>query len=140
MTSWIQSNPRKSKNINVNAVMHCMLSFIILKRTKELTLKTKPTVLNKFIIMCISTFTMSPLHAYYMLHMPTACFHYMPTACSHYMPTAHLHYMPTARLHYMSTACLHYMSTTYLHLHVYYMSTLTCLYLYFLFSLCIKQN
>ena len=49
MPSWIQSNPRKSKNINVNAVMHRTLSFIILKRIKELTLKTKPTVLNTFV-------------------------------------------------------------------------------------------
>ena len=137
MTSWIQSNPRKSKTINVNAVMHCMLSFIILKRTKELTLKTKPTVLNKFIsnvhiyiynvsITCLlHASIICLLHASitYLLHASITCLLHVSITCL-------LHVSITCLLHVYIT-CLHYMSPLRL-LHVYitclhYMSTFACL-------------
>ena len=167
MTSWIQSNPRKSKTINVNAVMHCMLSFIILKRTKELTLKTKPTVLNKFIsnvhIYIYNVSITCLLHASIicLLHASITCLLHVSITCLlHVSITCLLHVSITCLLHVYIT-CLHYvycMSTLHVSismstLHVYYISTFsclhymstTCLHLHvciyiFLFSLCIKQN
>ena len=145
MTSWIQSNPRKSKTINVNAVMHCMLSFIILKRTKELTLKTKPTVLNKFIsnvhiyiynvsITCLlHASIICLLHASitYLLHASITCLLHVSITCLlHVSITCLLHVSITCLLHVYIT-CLHYVycmstlhvSITCLHLHV----SITCL-------------
>ena len=118
MTSWIQSNPRKSKTINVNAVMHCMLSFIILKRTKELTLKTKPTVLNKFI---------SNVHIYIynvsitcLLHASIICLlHASITYLLHASITCLLHVSITCLLHVSITCLLHVSITCLLHVYIY---------------------